>query len=573
MLSALLLLAYFCVVTVYSSDDYWYSIFWNDGLRGYLELMDLHYQTMNGRVLVHIAAHLVLACGNWAFTLMCCGICLITPLAMARHVGLDRKAGLTAGVFFLIGLLLMPRKIQTQGMFWISASCNYLLPAALACLLAAALDGHKKWALIPAFLCGATTEQMGLTAVFVCAVFLLDAFRQRKGILLSLSSMAMSALGVLTIFLSPATSERAAKGVRLGSVQQLMQALRWAIADEVRLLTENPMPLLVMLAFLVLTGVLLRKKTGRRWPGWACCLGCIALTAGSFGTDEIRVAGYTAGFVVLAGMSAALIGYRDRTIGVLALAALASAAVMLVTNTVDARVMLPFIFLMLLCVCLLGSGMAAKGKHTGPCAVLCVLLAAICLVPAIKGYWHNYQVDLLNRRLAEEARVSGCMRYCTDYDRRYTWIKADHDPFFRIKYLESLGLPKHMGLIYFSREDENPHMLYIDGKPTNEGVWTDEQGKLLFPLRRIVESMGGIVDWQAGLTTIQYQQITYQLEDLDHRTGRITWTDAEGNAQEMMVTTYARFDHFKYCDMEFFTDIMGIPIIFDEARFCYTITP
>ena len=61
--------AFLLGIAVYSADDYWYSTFMDGGLGEYLRLMRVHYEEMNGRMLVHAAAQLILHCGSWLFAL------------------------------------------------------------------------------------------------------------------------------------------------------------------------------------------------------------------------------------------------------------------------------------------------------------------------------------------------------------------------------------------------------------------------------------------------------------------------------------------------------------------------
>ena len=101
----LALLAYFSLVTVYSSDDYWYSTFWDNGWKHYLELLHFHYESFNGRTLVHILAQLVLHFGGWAFALVCCGLCVTSAWTVTKAAGLERGR-FRAVLFVVLGCYL-----------------------------------------------------------------------------------------------------------------------------------------------------------------------------------------------------------------------------------------------------------------------------------------------------------------------------------------------------------------------------------------------------------------------------------------------------------------------------------
>ena len=125
-------LAILSMTTVYSSDDYWYSTFMDDGVSEYLNLMKEHYLTFNGRVFVHFIAQLILHSGNILFTVFTITLFTLIPIAAA---GMDRRTtaddiAITVLVF-LIGILALPRAVMVNGVLWISGFCNYALSAAM----------------------------------------------------------------------------------------------------------------------------------------------------------------------------------------------------------------------------------------------------------------------------------------------------------------------------------------------------------------------------------------------------------------------------------------------------------
>lgn len=557
----MVLLGYFAWTTVYSSDDYWYSTFWDHGLGHYLELMDYHYQEFNGRVLVHVLAHIVLHFDRWAFVVMCCGLCTAAAWSAGTASGLDRAQRRTVHCLFLTGLLCMPLDIFNQGVTWISASCNYLFPAALACLMAAALERRSRWCFLLAFLTGATTEQMGLAAVALAAVYTIHDLLVRRGVLRGLVSTGLAALGVVTIFLSPATANRADARVHLDSLAVILETFRKAILREAELLTENPAPVLVMLAVLVLGAVLLWREKGWKWTAVPAGLGCVMLLAGAFGSDGVCVAGFVAAFLALALMAVLLMAAGRAYAGALTLTALAAAAVMLPTNTVEPRVMLPVYFLLLLSACVLA---AETVRHRAAVAAAGLVLAVLVSIPAIGGYWANYQVDLMNEDFARQDREREAVRYCTDYNMEYTWVKADYDPYFRMKYLESIGLPETGKVEFFSMHEEQVLLRYEDqflvGSP-----WTSPEGTLMLPLREVAEALGGSVEWTPERQTVSLDGVVLELEPVGNSEFRIR---LDGD-RELRIGWLLR-GSAAYCDAALFEEGFGITIRMDtENGFCY----
>ena len=565
-----MLWVYFCMTTVYSSDDYWYSTFWNNGLSEYLKLTVHHYETMNGRVLVHLLAQGILALGKWAFTLLCMGCCFLVPVAAARAEKMDCKSSVSVGLFFLMGILLLPPRILTQGVFWISASCNYLFPSALVCVFLILLEKRQTMAWLAAFFCGATTEQMGLTTVLLCGIYLVEAIFQKREWKNLVNCTGAAILGVMTVFLSPATNQRASSEIR-ADLTALVSNMRWAIADEVSILLENPVPLLIVAALMVLITKVVIEKSGKRWIWFVCAVGLAGFCVGSIIPRHLCWIGFVIGVLSMTVLAVSAIIFHEHLVGGMVLAAIISAAAMLVTNSVNHRVMVPACYLFMLSTLLL----AGKRKCTGCRLEIALAVAAavtsICMVPAIKGYWHNYEIEKLNRQLVEEARSSNCLCYCTDYNMNYTWLKADYDPYFRMKYLESCGFDETGTVIFFSQSDPYPHMVYLGEEALRGGALTDDQGKVLLPLREIIESLGGTLSWAEGRTEIQYQQTEYELLDLDERTLRILWSDDSNEKQwrDFAMCTY--YTHAKYCEIEMFTQVLEIPVTLDVEQFCYRI--
>ncbi len=205
------------LVTVYSADDFFYCTFFDGGLAGWLGRMAEHYRTFNGRMLVHAAATLILYAGNWLFAgtvLLCClGIWYFSGLYLERKGPVQPSL-----VLFFAGILLMPRPIMVEGVLWISACCNYLLPTAmifgqLCAVKKTTVNGASgrtlAGALLLSFLCGATTEQSGLVACAVGLEAVLAALRfDRSRLKYGAACLLCSVLGLCTIFLSPGTHIR-----------------------------------------------------------------------------------------------------------------------------------------------------------------------------------------------------------------------------------------------------------------------------------------------------------------------------------------------------------------------------
>lgn len=563
-----LLLAFFSLIDVFGSDDYWYSTFWDHGLGHYIELMDYHYANFNGRVLVHIVAHIILHFDNWAFALCFIGMSVAISMTVSNTFRLGSDQFQLTLFCLLVGIFCMPLDMFNQGIMWISGWCNYYFPVLLVCLLIAALERRSNWAYLLAFLCGATTEQMGLTSVVLCAVFGAFALLRKKDILRGFGCMVLAVAGVMTIFLSPATQNRAGKNMPLNNLEELMDLLLVDLEREARLWFQNLTPVCVMIAVLVLGAMLLRRRYGLRWPGVMAAISCVTLVVCSRSESA-----YMAGFIVGAGALAILslvLMYRDCSIaGGLILTALASAAVMLPTNTIVARAMVPVYLLLLLSGASLLTDEIKKPERMGIPVLVVLVFTLVNIVPTAQGYWHNYQIDQINQNYAIEDADRAYVRYCADYDLRYTMPKADTDDYFRGKYLESIGCQENTPLQYFSFNDKTAAVRCGDQELVWMAIQRDD-GTVLLPLREIIEIMGGRIEWNAERFVVELDSVVYQLDMKTSDSVVLKWKNHSGNEQEFC-SFRDLINDSNYFDMSVFTEVFGLTVEWDPEQGCYII--
>lgn len=569
-MAALGILSYFALTTVYGSDDYWYSTFWDKGILNYLELMDYHYRAFNGRTLVHVLAHILLHFDNWLFALVCCAMMIGIPVFGGIGCGLPKKQMAAASTFFVFGVLVMPTSYMTQGVMWISAFCNYVFPVWLLCGLIACYErsGKGLYLMILAFLCGATTEQSGLAALAVAAAYAVDAGIRRKGLVRCLGAAASAAAGLMTIFFSPATMHRAESHIHLS---QLINDIYKAIGEEAARLTENPVPVVLMLVFFALAAIMLGWGKGQNWVTILCGIGAAALLMGCVSGGVWHHVGFIAAFCVLLLLSVVLMVLGERGLGAMLLSTLASAAVMLPTNTIVSRVMIPFYLLLLVCDCLMLVRIFRKKVPLAILAAGILTAAVVCLIPAVKGYWHNYQVDQVNKAYAEADRGAEELNYCTDYDMTYTMMKAHDDHYFREKYLESVGMPTDQRMHFRSSQDALFPQISCAGEMLTYGSIENAQGITLMPLRAIVERFGGVVEWTPECTMIHFDNQSFSLVTISDVVIRVDWTDPAGESRQRELAQGSRYGD-KYLELAFFSECLGLSVSLDSEVFCYTIT-
>ena len=354
-----------------------------------------------------------------------------------------------------------------------------------------------------------------------------------------IGSMGLGLIGVLTIFKSPGTRGRLNDNVLWLSMEKRLEIIFKSIIGEADVFSENPAPLLIMIAVLLLGAMLMWRRNGLKWPAVVAALGCMALIAGSIGSDWVSVVGYGIGFVALA-LIGCLLLLCESFSGGLILTALAAAAVMLPTNTMGSRVMLPVYLLLLLAAISLAVAQMPDLKWITLPATAVLVATLLMMVPAMRGYWYNLQVDEINKTFAREDREAPFVRYCIDYDMDYTWIKADYlylsmdgyHALFRETYLEYIGVPKTTPIRYLSRNEQmNP----IQCGET-ELVWLSicqDNGTILFPLHEVLESLGAAVESSEERMIVEFYGTEYELQMSGDDTVVVTWTDEMGAAREL----------------------------------------
>ena len=85
------MLYYLHSLVIFNADDFYYSTFWHNGLRGFIENSINHYETFNGRVFVHFVAQTVLAFDTKVFAVL--NTFLLFLIAVFSYKMLDGESG------------------------------------------------------------------------------------------------------------------------------------------------------------------------------------------------------------------------------------------------------------------------------------------------------------------------------------------------------------------------------------------------------------------------------------------------------------------------------------------------
>lgn len=579
-----LALAFLMLITVYSSDDYWYSTFLDDGWARYIEKMTYHYNEFNGRMLVHFVAHVILHCGNWLFALLGTALCVAIPCAAAASARLERRYLPACALIFGIAVLAMSHTMLTRSLLWISAFCNYVLPTAMICALALLLQyitrdkRHRWWmwlsCLVCGFACGATTEQSGIVSVLAALYFVaVCLFMNRGKIIYPLLSAASGVLGVLTIFLSPATEERFATETETGSTASLLDSLWDGFDSQVQLLGGGRTNALLLVLLFAAVALTLWKTSRGKAPALLCIIPAVLAPAAAYLSGDVRTWLYLVIFICLVLSALALIASGHRIEALLILLAVGSVCVMLPTTSSGERILLPFYLYCAAAAAVMLSREIGDFRPRVSTAALTVIALAVLLlrIPLFSICWDNHKVEELNGLYAEEARATGVLYYCMDYNMEYTHSKAFSDDYFYEKYLESVDLYGVEGLQIYFYSSERPDV-YVGEQRMTSPAFKGDDGNWLLPLRGIVEYLGGTVDWVPGLTTVTLYGRTYSIHDDSSPVYTVTWTGWDGTEKSLKCAR--TMSYFQTCvDSSFYTEALGLSVTMSDDGRRITVEP
>ena len=555
-----------CLMTVYSSDDYWYSTFFDDGIGTYLLRLAEHYRTFNGRVWVHILAHILLYAGNWLFALVCCCAVVVIPMLIGHAGGLCRERRWMAAALFAIGFAAMPTTFFVEGVMWISAFCNYLIPTAMLCVLLWQMerDCAMPWLLLTAFLCGSATEQMGFVVLALLTLYTLADARKRGK---RLAGLLSALVGWGTVWASPATRRRTTIEVPIYSAGGIIDRVEENLQMISVIITGEIVLLLLLGALLILSGRFMgeHKRFAVRigYAAGLCTLGLWFLSV------EFQIIGCISALVVL-GLFALWMLLRGHYLpGGLILAALASIGVMLFTSSISSRNLLPFYVLMLAAACFLVQKLLPERWEKAYACTALVLLAVTMLgmYPLAEGVVYNYRLDQQNRQMAAQAEETDAVYYDVGYDLRHTYTKAHHSQYGQEKYLEAVGLRADMGFVPCRAGKPLPR-IRVGETELNRAVFPCAGGVDLFPLCAVVEAAGGTVDLSLSCMEVELDGIRCRLYRRGVMESRAEWTDEYGIPHRMNLSWNWIWSDL-HVDCKLLTEVFNLDVTLDaDGQFC-----
>ena len=119
------------------SDDFFYITFLNNGISSFIETNINHYQTVNGRVLVHIIDEIVLKLGKWFYMIilpiMLLYIFYSSAKTLLKEASLSSKENILLSIAFSLSIFMyIDVYVLKETAFWITGAFNYIFPLAMS---------------------------------------------------------------------------------------------------------------------------------------------------------------------------------------------------------------------------------------------------------------------------------------------------------------------------------------------------------------------------------------------------------------------------------------------------------
>lgn len=532
-LAALLLTAQ---ITVYC-DDFFYGVFFRDGLKNFLELTKWHYENFNGRVFIHIMAQLTLLFDTKLYTLLCplmlACVFLLGGRLQTKEVPVPLL--LLTAALGIMAVLALPLQFLNTSILWISAGFNYLFPP---CVLLFAFWLYRKgggrwyWAAVLAvsFLAGATTEQSGLAAVAILGGWgLLGWLRKELPFWRGLLPGLLAGIGYLTIIVAPGTWVRM-DGAAGGGLRALLDpaTLVRRVNDSMTYMTGEKGLIALFPVFALLTALLvLLTRSGSR----LFLLGIPAAGVYLLFACTGHWAKATAISLLYLAFAAVLWLLRPESTprGLLILAVLALQLVMIVPGESMQRTTIPAILLTLsVCASMLSQCLTRVPLWSA------VLIAAVgvgalfpAYLPTFRGYAANAVIARENNRQFRSGEDP--VRINVDVNRAYghtVFFTSDYFLINAVKYYD-VGEKK----ITYESETRQVSGLYCG----DVGLPAVQDGDLLYlPIQCTARLCGGGGEWvgRYDATTLTANGVSYLVQN----NGEVYEWDPEAKERGELVT-------------------------------------
>ena len=477
------------------------------------------------------------------FALALSFVLLLISCSAARFYGI-RNLGARDYLFFTaafyILIMFSGRGVMKEAFMWMTAAFNYVLPCLFIILALIFYEKRSPAVYLFAFCAGASTEQWGAAS---CAMMFLFAFikisehiaslpRTKKGALrknalnagyfaAAFSPLVPAAIGLATIFLSPATQNRFVTRVSFNLARDFVRLSEIFVSKEC-----DAAIILIFCAVLSLLPIS-RKKI---YLPFLSSPAALLLNILSLVFPALSPWAFAA-FLVQALLAAIIFPFTFfKKTGVFSLGALVSALVMLPADTFEPRVTAPAALLLIIAVLPMilvylneSPKIRLKKGILYPFLLLASLfVSASFFAPSYAGFYKNHLIERENLRNIREAKETGVLRYNIDYDKRFAMRQMFNDSYFYANFISLYSLEDCDVIL----ESSVYPRIFLNGEPTGL-VAPVEYGETYIPIAAIARAVGGEVAADANIVSISIGGKTLLLKDkvFEYAATRLDSTD------------------------------------------------
>lgn len=545
-----LLFAFLFSLCILQADDYYYAAFFKNGLGEFFRLTINHFQAINGRALVHFFLQLTLALPKIFLILINSAILFSIGFFSFKISDMHKtkEHGMLYLIMFYSLVMLSGTNTLKEAVMWSSGFYNYVFPAFITVMALYLCKRGSLWCYLFCFLSGATTEQWGISAAVMLAVYLMQSarnLREMKNAARYLPCFTALA-GYLTIFASPATLSRIFKSGHTTLTESLFDITRLS-----RAFLAQGSCVVIILIFIAITILTAFIKKGAFTVLYSGFLPLALILLLPFHHS------YMAAFIVVICyilLCAALFFAQKHTATATFLfGALASITIMLPTNTYDARITFPGALLLVISTILIYHGIQ-KNKYQSLVSSLALLTAAaIVFAPTCAGFYKNSLTDKTNLNAIREAKQTKVLNYCIDYDKTYAMKQMFNDGWFYTTFLSLYDL--NDCTVY--PESVNSRPLYYNGKQLKSKALMSN-GEAYVPMRAFLNEAGGLIE-NGTLFSLNGKTLTY----LD---GMFMYTNASGHEKYLVADNNKLLDFYAlYIKLNVVSDAFDISLDIDKS--------
>ncbi len=515
--AAISLLAFAVIWRVFFSlelyaDDLEYAAFLDDGFSSFWDKIKIHFQTFNGRTIVHLFVWIGLALGRGFCSFLMTAILFLLPLVFSKLCEeTDRAKTMLYTVFFACGIMCISPVLLRETLFWTSGFFNYVLPM-LFLLLSLLLQkgmrekrsfGYYIGSAIASFLLAASMEQIGISTVLATTIFGILMMKRKKAFsACHLIVPFFGALGVLSLFLSPATHARLED-------ETLNQAFPFSFPEiGSHFLSDTAFAITILFFLVMMIYVLSSKKPTRVYLFGIVCIAVMAFLR-MFGTED--VAAFSAFFVI----GLYLLSYgvlfmlEGRHIHALLLfSGVCSLVVIAFTDSYEPRAVFAAVLSMILvgadiCKTIVLSFCMRKPKSRYARYLVCACLVFAAAFSGFSsvffGYLKNETVRNQNQKAIASAEATGVLHYTMDYDLTYAHTMMFQDGYFYTKFCSLYDL-EHTEILL---ESANHPAVFCGETQLTFPAITDGETVYL-SLENVIFALGGSIAWTPQEMEIHY---------------------------------------------------------------------